>query len=58
MFSVCILIFLYLHVSVFLVPHILAQKVRPLNEICNLIDPTNTDVEGNDCHTDQTNELH
>jgi hypothetical protein len=58
MFSLCILISFYLHVSIFLVPRILAQNVRPLDEICNLIDPINTDMEGNDCHTDQPNEMH
>jgi hypothetical protein len=42
----------------FLVPHILAQNVHSLDEICNLIDPTNTGMEGNDCHTDEPNEPH
>jgi hypothetical protein len=42
----------------FLVPHILAQNIHALVEICNLIDPNSTDTEGNDCHTDQLNELH
>jgi enhancing lycopene biosynthesis protein 2 len=47
-----------LHVSISLVPSILAQNVPPLDEICNLNDPTNTDMEGNDCHTDEPNEMH
>jgi hypothetical protein len=58
MFSLCILIFLSLHVSIFLVPHILSQNVCPLDEICILIDHTNIDMEGNDCHTDESNEVH
>jgi hypothetical protein len=45
-------------VSISLVPHILAQNVPPYDEICNLIDPTNTDMEGNDYHTDEPNEMH
>jgi hypothetical protein len=32
-------------------------KHPPLDEICNLIDRTNTDTEGNDCNTDEPNEL-
>jgi hypothetical protein len=42
----------------FLVPHILAQNVHPLDEICNLIDLANTDMEGNDYHNDEFNEMH
>jgi hypothetical protein len=33
-------------------------KHPPLDEICNLIDRTNTNMEGNDCNTDEPNELH
>jgi hypothetical protein len=42
----------------FLVSHILAQNVYPLDEICNLIDPSHINMEGNDCPIDETNELH
>jgi hypothetical protein len=52
------LIFLSLDVSIFLVPHTLAQNVRPLNETCNLIDLSHIDMEDNDCPTDETNDLH
>jgi hypothetical protein len=38
-------------VSISLVRSILAPNVPPLDEIYNLIDPTNTYMEGNDCHT-------
>jgi hypothetical protein len=46
-----------LHVSISLVPSILAQNVLPLDEFCNLIDPTNIDMQGNDRHTDEPNEM-
>jgi hypothetical protein len=36
----------------------LAQNIPSLEDICNLIDRTNTDTEGNDCNTDESNELH
>jgi hypothetical protein len=58
MFSLCILIFLSLYVSIFSGPHILAQNTHPLDEICILIDTTNIDMEGNYCHNDEPNELH
>jgi hypothetical protein len=47
-----------LHVSIFLVPHILAQNVCSLDEIGNLIDPSQIDMEANECPIDETNELH
>jgi hypothetical protein len=42
----------------FLVPHILAQNGWPLDDICNLIDLSHNNMEGNDCPIDETNELH
>jgi hypothetical protein len=47
-----------LRVSIFLVSHILAQNIRPLDEICNLIELIHIDMKGNDCPIDETNELH
>jgi hypothetical protein len=45
-------------VSISLAPSILAQDVPTLDDICNLIDRTNTDMEGNDRHTDEPNVMH
>jgi hypothetical protein len=35
----------------------MAQNVPSLDDICNLIDYTNTNTEGNDCNTDDANTL-
>jgi hypothetical protein len=45
-----------LHVYVFLVHSVLAQIVPHLDDICNLVDPPNSDMVGNDCHTDVCNQ--
>jgi hypothetical protein len=38
----CLIPFYCVHL---LVPHVLAQNVRPLDEICNLFDPSAAEVE-------------
>jgi hypothetical protein len=55
----CILTFLsFVCVNFFSSTCLLAQNIPYLEDICNLIDRTNTDTKGNDCNTDELNELH
>jgi hypothetical protein len=41
-----------------LVPSVLAQNALHLDDICNLVDPPNSDMVGNDCHNDVSNQAH
>jgi hypothetical protein len=52
------LIFLYFACVLFFSSFYFGTKHPPLDEICNLIDPTNTDMEGNDRHTNEPNDMH